>query len=230
MQDAAHMLERLRERRARPLLADPTTELTKPRDVPPAPSPAPTAEPDRAAPRERRRRHGPGALVVAVLAGLLAVAAVVGFLLLQGKPAGTTSTQGPTGTPRTTHHSATSGASTPTTSPPTTTPTTTRPVAGGSAQQFVRSYYAALPSDTRTAWAALSPGFQDRIGGYGSYQGFWSTISRVSTDRTRPAGRRAVDVSLTYTRNDGGTESEVRRLFLERHGSGYLVTGDQVVG
>jgi hypothetical protein len=103
-------------------------------------------------------------------------------------------------------------------------------VAGGSAQQFVRSYYAALPSDTRTAWAALSPGFQDRIGGYGSYQGFWSTISRVSTDRTRPAGRRAVDVSLTYTRNDGGTESEVRRLFLERHGSGYLVTGDQVVG
>ncbi len=228
MQDAAHMLERLRDRHARRLGRDPTTELTKPRDLA-AVAPSPPAAP--AASDERRRRRGPGALVVAVLAGLLALAAVIGFLLLQGRPSGTSSAHDPARTPRTAHHSAGGGASTPP-SHPTTAPSTStsRPATGGSAQQFVRSYYSALPSDTRSSWSALSPGFQDKIGGYGNYRGFWSTISDVSTGRTRPVGGNAVDVSLTYTRNDGGTESEVRRLFLERHGSGYLITGDQVVG
>jgi hypothetical protein len=94
----------------------------------------------------------------------------------------------------------------------------------------VRSYYAALPSDTRSAWSALSPGFQSEIGGYDSYRGFWSTISSVSVGRTAPAGDRAVDVSLTYTKSNGQVDREVRRLYLERTGSGYLITGDDVVG
>jgi hypothetical protein len=103
-------------------------------------------------------------------------------------------------------------------------------VAGASGRQFVRSYYAALPTDTRSAWAALSPGFQDKIGGYGNYQGFWSTISSVSVGRTASPSGNAVDVTLTYTHDGGGTESEVRRLFLEKHGTSYLVTGDAVGG
>ena len=93
-------------------------------------------------------------------------------------------------------------ASTPTTSQPTASPSVTKPastpgaVKGATAEQFVRSYYAALPSQTQTAWSALSPGFQDKIGGYGNYQGFWSTVSRVSVSNTTPAGDKAVDVSL----------------------------------
>jgi hypothetical protein len=98
------------------------------------------------------------------------------------------------------------------------------------AQQFVRTYYAALPTDTRAGWSELSPGFQDKIGGYDNYRGFWSTISHVSVTRTRAVGSHAVDVSLTYTKDGGGTDSEVRRLFLERRRSGYLVSGDAVVG
>jgi hypothetical protein len=39
-----------------------------------------------------------------------------------------------------------------------------------------------------------------------------------------------VDVALTDTRDDGSVGREVRRLHLERTGSGYQVTGDDVVG
>jgi hypothetical protein len=103
-------------------------------------------------------------------------------------------------------------------------------VTGASAQQFVRSYYAALPAHTRSAWSVLSPGFQARIGGYAHYQGFWSTISSVSVGRTTSAGGSAVDVSLTYTGHDGAVDREVRRIYLEHEASGYLITGDAVVG
>jgi hypothetical protein len=103
-------------------------------------------------------------------------------------------------------------------------------VTGGNAQGFVRSYYSALPSNTRSAWSALSPGFQDKIGGYGRYHGFWSTISSVSVGRITSAGRHAVDVSLTYTTRDGRLDREVRRLYLERADTGYLIDDDAIVG
>ena len=181
--------------------------------------------------------------MIAGSAGLVALAAVIGFLLLQGGPADRSSAQNPEGTSRAGRHSATPGRSTSpsaapttTTSQPTASPSVTKPastpgaVGGATAEQFVRSYYAALPSQTQTAWSALSPGFQEKIGGYGNYRGFWSTVSRVSVNHTTSAGSKAVDVSLTYTRNDGVRESEVRRLVLERQSTGYLISGDSVVG
>jgi serine/threonine protein kinase len=233
MQDAAHVLERLKERHAGQLARERTTELTAARGAPAAPVAAPAP-----VPREKRRRRGPGAFVVAGLAALLALAAVVGFLLLQGDPGGSPSAGAATRTPQKTHTSAghrstspsASVTTTPSASQPPTTASAPRPVAGASGRQFVRDYYAALPSDTRRAWSALSPGFQNRIGGYGNYQGFWSTISSVSVGRTTSPSSNAVDVTLTYTHDGGGTESEVRRLFLEKHGTSYLITGDAVVG
>ncbi len=256
MAHAAHELERLRRGRPHPSGHEPTTELTRPShlapvDVPVAISPptgmaARTAESRggaATAPEETRTRRGPGALVIAGSAGLVALAAVIGFLLLQGGPADRSSAQNPEGTSRAGRHSATPGRSTSpsaapttTTSQPTASPSVTKPastpgaVGGATAEQFVRSYYAALPSQTQTAWSALSPGFQEKIGGYGNYRGFWSTVSRVSVNHTTSAGSKAVDVSLTYTRNDGVRESEVRRLVLERQSTGYLISGDSVVG
>jgi len=103
-------------------------------------------------------------------------------------------------------------------------------VTGATGPAFVRNYYAVLPSDTADAWTALSPGFQSRIGGYGNYRGFWSTISSVTVRSTRVAHSGSVDVALTYRGNDGRVSSEVRRLYLERTDSGYLITGDAVVG
>jgi hypothetical protein len=103
-------------------------------------------------------------------------------------------------------------------------------VTGTSAKQFVRRYYSELPSNTRSAWAALSPSFQAKIGGYGNYQAFWSTISSVSVDGTTSAGSGAVDVSLTYTKDDGQVDREVRRIFLTRGDAGLVIGGDAIVG
>jgi len=93
----------------------------------------------------------------------------------------------------------------------------------------VDSYYAALPGDTAAAWSSLSPQYQQRIG-YGGYQGFWSTIRSVTVNSTQQVGADAVDVSLTYTHDNGASESEVRRIYLKRSGNGYLITHDKVVG
>jgi hypothetical protein len=75
----------------------------------------------------------------------------------------------------------------------------------------------------------LSRGFQDDIGSYGKYRGFWNGIDAVEVTGTSAAGPDAVDTFLTYTRKDGSTASEVRRIFLEKTGDGYLITGDQLV-
>ncbi|WP_151084097.1 serine/threonine-protein kinase [Nocardioides cynanchi] len=245
MSHAANVLRRLQERYAGTPVGDPTTELMAPRSsAPVAAAPIPAAEEalaeaddqhslPPAVREESRRRRGPGVLA-AVLAALLVLAAVGGFLLLGHQSGGSPSavdhrhSSSPKVHDQSKHSSSTSGP-TPSTTPsgPATPPPA--PVSGASAQQFARSYYAALPTDTRDAWASLSSAFQARIGGYGNYQGFWSTITQLSVDATRAAGNRAVDVSLTYVRNDGGRESETRRLFLTRSGSSYLISGDAVV-
>jgi eukaryotic-like serine/threonine-protein kinase len=206
---------------------------------------------DRSASRPTDNRRGTvERLVVAALLGLLTVAAVAGFLLFHNGASDRRSALTQDNPPG--HHhtrkaedtgSGTTGTtgqtppSTPTPTPtPTSTPTSapTLPVghsgSGPHAQRFVRRYYALLPSDTRIAWSALSPGFQNRIGGYDHYRGFWSTISSVSVNHTTRVGHGAVDVSLTYTTVDGRVDSEVRRLFLARGHPGYLIDHDAVVG
>jgi serine/threonine protein kinase len=244
MMDAAHVLERLRERHTRELTRQSTTE------VPAEPKVAAVE----AGAESRRRRPVGGRGLLWGLGALLALAALGGFLLLHGGAADqpsaahggsprTGASGGSTGkghTPRSTGSATTttrpSGTPSPSTTPPTSGPPAGTPVltghsvTGRSARQFVRDYYAALPSDTRSAWSALSSGFQDKIGGYGHYQGFWSTISSVSVGRTTSAGHHAVDVALTYTKTDGGVESEVRRIYVEREGKAYLIDGDAVVG
>jgi hypothetical protein len=100
---------------------------------------------------------------------------------------------------------------------------------GSSPEQFVDDYYAALPDDTRAGWQRLSPEYRSRMG-YGDYRGFWSTIDSVTVDDTAPAGEDAVDVTLTYVTDDGGTDHEVRRVHLERAEDGYLITHDEIVG
>jgi serine/threonine protein kinase len=216
----------------------------------PAPPDDQTPDDGERPPDERSRRPIAGRLMLLGLVGLSAIALLGGFLLLHDDAADQPTAANrdkASATHRATH--SRSGHTTPSsgsTSAPSQTPTTfpTSPPATGSsggtparssqpltasAQQFVRGYYSALPSDTRSAWAALSADFQDRIGGYGSYQGFWSTISSVSVHRTTDAGSNAVDVSLTYTTDDGDVADEVRRLYVERQGTGYLITGDAVV-
>jgi serine/threonine protein kinase len=231
MQDATHVLKRLQEAHAR----EHTRQSTATTPAEPA-----LDEPDDRPQGESRRPRG-GRLMLAGLIGLLALVALGGFLLLhhgsadQPSASDRSHTRSAKDAPRKgSTPKASDSASTTPSSPTTATGGDRHPagqgVRGADARTFVRSYYAALPSDTRSAWSALSPGFQSEIGGYDSYRGFWSTISSVSVGRTAPAGDRAVDVSLTYTKSNGQVDREVRRLYLERTGSGYLITGDDVVG
>ena len=94
---------------------------------------------------------------------------------------------------------------------------------------FVEDYYAALPGDTETAWSRLSPGFQDEVGSYDDYAGFWSTIDAVTVEQAEEVDGGSVEVTLTYT-TDGATQSEQRRIELEQDGSAFLISGDQVIG
>jgi eukaryotic-like serine/threonine-protein kinase len=77
----------------------------------------------------------------------------------------------------------------------------------------------------------LAPEYQAQsdVGPYDDYAGFWSGIDAVTVEDTRPAGSDAVDVTLTYT-SGGGTQSEVRRVFLERGDDGFLISGSEIVG
>jgi serine/threonine protein kinase len=266
MKDTAHVLQRLQERHARELTRQSTAAIAaehRPTAGPgraAAPTPAasrtaPGRTPEVAGhpPDDRGRRPMGGRLMLAGLAGVLALIALFGFFLLhQGsspQPSATSHHPGTGSAHRTTETNApptsTAPASTTPTSPTRTAPTTpssTTPPSGVShtrvggrltgqdAQQFVRNYYATLPSDTRSAWSALSSGFQARIGGYDRYSGFWSTISSVSIGRTTAVGNNAVDVALTYTRSDGHVDSEVRRIYLEQKDAGYVISGDGIVG
>jgi eukaryotic-like serine/threonine-protein kinase len=86
-----------------------------------------------------------------------------------------------------------------------------------------------LPEDTETGWSLLTPEFQQEVGSFEDYDGFWSTVDSVTVDDTQPAGPDAVDVTLTYT-TDGSSEQEVRRIEVVEGGDGYLISGDAVVG
>src|SRR3954451_5434459 len=172
MADAAHLLERLRRRHPQPPVREPTMELTRRRDHAPVVVPVGISRPNgtaartadskehRAAAAEATQvRREPGALMLAGLAGLVALAAVIGYLLLQGGPADPSSAQDPARSSPTAGHSATAGSSTspsvkstspsvtstpsasqPTATPSATTPTSTTPEAatGATADKFVR--------------------------------------------------------------------------------------------
>ena len=98
-----------------------------------------------------------------------------------------------------------------------------------SREAFVEDYYAALPDDTETGWSQLSPDFQQEVGSYEDYDGFWSTIDAVTVEDVQAAGPGAVDATLVYT-TDGSSQSEVRRIEVTGSEGDYLISGDEIVG
>ena len=202
----------------------------------PAPTPAPVTTDD-----DRRRRGGLGLLLAGLLA--LAVIAAGGLFLLnddgdeEPEPTASTSsasspkpsrTKTPDPTPtQTVTETATaepSETAEPTTSAPTSAPA---PPASGGAAGFVQDYYAVLPEDIDAGWSLLSESYQAETT-YGDYEAFWSTIDDVAVTSTRPAGPGAIDAELVYTQ-DGSTQSETRRIYYERSGDGFLITGSELV-
>ena len=201
---------------------DPTLEPT------PTPTPDPVREPTPEpvpAPAPDRSRRGRRVLLVCAFVAALVVLGALGAFLLDDDP---TSPAQDTTEPSadTTEPSPGTGDGAEQSNPDGDGDTGT---AAGSPETFVSDYYAVLPEDTETGWSLLTPEFQQEVGGFGEYDGFWSTVDSVTVEDTQPAGPGAVDVTLTYT-TDGSSEQEVRRIEVVEGGDGYLISGDAVVG
>jgi eukaryotic-like serine/threonine-protein kinase len=203
---------------------EPTLEPTPTPTPTPEPTPEPTPVPA-AAPR-RSRRGRVILLVCGVLAALVIVGALAAFLL-DDEPAPTagnsTEPSADASSSATGGNAAGNGAGGGASNTP---DTNSDANAAGSPEAFVEDYYAVLPDDTETGWSLLTPGFQREIGGYGDYEGFWSTIDSVSVEDAQPAGSGAVDTTLVYTKTDGTTDREVRRIELTETDGSYLISGD----
>jgi serine/threonine protein kinase len=249
MADVAHALHRLhdehdssgtREATAVAAGASPTSrpapEPTPTATPAPTPTPTPAATPAPAPPAGRPRRRG-GVLVA--LAVLLLVALGLGAYLLNPGGADDTDRQSDRGPGSSSSSSGqagdqpsddTSTSTSPAPEPSESSESTGTPASTGSRAKFVEGYYDLLPDDTEGGWSLLSPEFQSEAGPYDEYDGFWSSIDAVTVEDTAPAGPDAVDVTLTYISSDGSTDQEVRRIFLERGDSGYLISDDAIVG
>ena len=228
---ARHRTDRTREETAAfggvPGAADgaPTQSQPAPKPAPipepgertptPSPPPTPAATPVR---RPRRRR---AVLLVLGIVAVLAILAGLGTFLLGNDPAGDAKEASGDATEPSRDAGRTASGET--------NPTDSAPSTSASREAFVEDYYAVLPDDTETGWSRLTPGFQQEVGSYEDYDGFWSTIDSVAVQDVRAAGPDAVDATLVYT-TDGSSQSEVRRIELTRSGDDYLISGDAVVG
>jgi hypothetical protein len=243
MADVAHALHRLHEEHDTSGTREATAIAAARRPTAAVASdPAPTTPATPVAHPPRRRRTG----LLALAALLLAAIALGGYLLLDGnrdadpqarssstpsaKPSDDGSTAADAPTSEGSDDEPSDEASTPAeeATPEESVEPSSQPVAGGSKARFVEGYYGVLPDDTETGWSMLTPDYQAETS-RDTYEGFWSGIDAVTVEDTRPAGSDAVDVTLTYT-SGGGTQSEVRRVFLERGDDGFLISGSEIVG
>ncbi len=92
---------------------------------------------------------------------------------------------------------------------------------------FVQDYFSRVTSDPESAYAMLTPQFQQESGGYERYSGFWSTISSATPYDIR-VDPQAMTTSYTidYVSTSGTTTTQQVRLQLEREGEDYLIAGE----
>jgi hypothetical protein len=202
----------------------PATEATSPPEPTSARTEPALADPDLPLARTKERRGASRLLAVGAVVLLIVALAGVGAWLMGDRDDDPAATGEPTSS-ATDDSGQTGDQDAPATDDP-----ATSGGADGAAEPttFVEDYYSHLPRDTRTAWDLLSPSMQDEVGGYGSYSGFWRTISAVRVERTTLVREGVVDVEVTYT-SDRGTETETRRLRLAENGDSFLISGDKVI-
>jgi serine/threonine protein kinase len=218
MADAAHALQRLADRHQ----PAGTLETTAPRTTAmaaPAPAAAPTGPPPVVPERRRRRPWWPA--VAAALVALLAAGGVAAAVAMQpdDSPSAGSATHPHTRKPRPARATETA---TVTASPQSTgSSVAPNPAAAADAEQAVRDYYSMLPDDPQRAWSMLGPDARASSGGHDGYVSFWDGISSLSVGDTSVDGD-VVTVQLTYN----GSDSESRRLRMERQGSGWIIAED----
>jgi eukaryotic-like serine/threonine-protein kinase len=104
---------------------------------------------------------------------------------------------------------------------PSTTPTVT-PAASDPAQ-FITRYYALLPDHLDAAWQLLDVSYRAKVGGFGSFQGFYATIASVRVSAVTVDTSRTTTATLVFTRKDGTTSVEVYRFTIRPRGTSFVI-------
>jgi eukaryotic-like serine/threonine-protein kinase len=170
--------------------------------------PRPSARPQPAT-RGRPGRRPTRAVAIAVVVLALVAGAVVGAVVLGGGS-----------------DSGTTGASLG-------TPTAAAPVPGDANAQMVaavRDYYSVVTGNNGAGWARLGPGMQSSAGGFGAYQGFWSTIASARVDEAEAVDDETVRATVVFTPRNRASSTEVHQLGMIRGADGsWLINSDRQV-
>jgi hypothetical protein len=93
---------------------------------------------------------------------------------------------------------------------------------------FIDDYLSTVTRDPDTAFAMLTPGFQEASGGIEGYRGFWNTIRSarpVSFNGTDPDAL-TVGYTVDYVRKDGSRTRDDVSLQLSYQDGNYLIAGE----
>lgn len=94
-------------------------------------------------------------------------------------------------------------------------------------ESFVTDYLATVTDDQRATWERLTPAFQERSKGFGSYAGFWQTVESATPSNLRTdVDAMTVSYDVVYRMRDGESVSDQVTLVLERDGDELLIAGE----
>ncbi|WP_156393593.1 MULTISPECIES: serine/threonine-protein kinase [unclassified Nocardioides] len=188
---------------ARPSPASPQTAV-----IPAAPAPANqhAAPPPSALPPTPHRRKRSWGAIVAVVAIVLALAGVGGWLA-------TRDNDSPSGNASDGSTSTDTGSESP----------ADEPTADGMSQ-FITTYLDTVTSDPASSWEMLTPRFQDASNGFGSYTGFWGTVAKASvSDIVADPDSLVISYHVDYTMKAGKNRSDDVQLQLAYQDGTYLI-------
>ncbi len=163
-----------------------------------------------------RRRDRRAPVVLLAVVGVVLAVALGGWLLTRGDddpPAAGSS----------------SGSESPS-DEPSSSQTSDADDAGPTAQgieDFAASYLATVTEDPETTWKQLTPAFQRKSGGFGSYSGFWGTVDSASlVSATGNPDDLTVSYRVNYAMANGSTRTSDVNLKLVYRDGRYLIADE----
>ncbi len=126
-------------------------------------------------------------------------------------------------TSTTSSSSSTHRASTPLVPPPAST-------SAARLAQAITGYYAVMPGNTDQGWSRLTPSYQSsRAGGRGSYNGFWGSIRRVTSNGATGTPPGTAQATITYYFKDGRVVRERTSYGLVNDGGVLKINSSKVL-
>ncbi len=176
---------------------------------------------------EARRddRRGPGTGVLIILVALFAVALFLLFAWLFGAFDDTNGSESSSGPGSETSSEPTDGGSV-------TTSEGADPEATAEAMEaFVTDYLATVTSDPESAWAMLTPDFQQASGGFEEYRRFWDTVESatvvsIEADPENLTVHYTVEYTPTGPKGKADPRQDEVTLRLEENGDGFLIADE----